>query len=84
MGREDFEALEEAKKEAREPVESGRFKYALNKISKLYKVERGGKALYFYFKGAKITFWPYTGWASGKTIEDGRGIRNLLSQIKEG
>lgn len=35
----------------------------------------------FIWKGETISFWPYTGWASGKSIEDGRGIKNLLKQI---
>lgn len=35
----------------------------------------------FDFKGEKVSFWPYTGWASGKSIEDGRGIKKLLKQL---
>lgn len=37
--------------------------------------------LEFIFKGAKITFFPYSGWFSGKGIKDGRGINNLLKQL---
>lgn len=37
--------------------------------------------LQFKFKGNVINFFPYTGWASGKGIKDGRGIHNLLKQI---
>lgn len=40
------------------------------------------KCLEFDFKGEKIKFFPYSGWATGKTIKDGRGIHNLLKQIK--
>lgn len=29
-----------------------------------------------------ISFWPYSGWHSGKSIKDGRGIENLLKQLK--
>lgn len=38
--------------------------------------------LQFYFKDHLITFWPYSGWASGKTIKDGRGAERLFVQIK--
>ena len=30
-----------------------------------------------------ITYYPYSGWATGKTIKDGRGFKNLYNQIKE-
>lgn len=39
--------------------------------------------LEFIFKGSKITFFPYSGWHSGKTIEDGRGFSHLLQQLKK-
>ena len=40
------------------------------------------KCLQFDFKGEKIIFFPYSGWFSGKTIKDGRGLQKLLNQIK--
>ncbi len=36
----------------------------------------------FDFNGSKIKFYPYSGWATGKTIKDGRGLENLLKQLK--
>lgn len=36
----------------------------------------------FYYEGAKIMFYPYSGWHTGKTIKDGRGLKKLLTQIK--
>jgi hypothetical protein len=36
----------------------------------------------FIHNGHKILFFPYTGWATGKGIKDGRGLRNLLNQLK--
>lgn len=36
----------------------------------------------FLWKGEKITFYPYSGWATGKGIVDGRGLKNLLKQLK--
>lgn len=35
------------------------------------------------FNDEPISFWPYTGWHSGKSIEAGRGIENLLKQISD-
>jgi hypothetical protein len=36
----------------------------------------------FLYKDNVITYFPYSGWASGKGIKDGRGLKNLLTQIK--
>lgn len=36
----------------------------------------------FIFKGHKVQFWPYSGWHTGKTIKDGRGLQHLLCQLK--
>ncbi len=36
----------------------------------------------FYWKGKSIMFYPYSGWHTGKTITDGRGIEKLLIQLK--
>lgn len=43
----------------------------------------GGKRLEFEYKGNKITHWPYSGWHSGQGINDGRGFKNLLKQLKD-
>lgn len=43
--------------------------------------EVGATQLQFDFKGSKVMFFPYSGWHSGKTIEDGRGFGHLLRQI---
>ncbi len=40
------------------------------------------KSLEFDFKGNKITLWPYSGWHQGKGIKPGRGLQNLLNQLK--
>ena len=36
----------------------------------------------FEFKGHAVKILPYSGWHTGKTIQDGRGIDKLLKQIK--
>lgn len=38
--------------------------------------------LEFYYKDEKVTFFPYSGWHTGKTIKDGRGLQKLLNQLK--
>lgn len=38
--------------------------------------------LVFEYQGAKIQFWPYSGWHTGKTITDGRGFNHLLRQLE--
>lgn len=36
----------------------------------------------FTFKEHTVKFFAYSGWATGKTIKDGRGLENLLKQIR--
>lgn len=31
--------------------------------------------------GSNIKYFPYSKWATGKAIKDGRGLHNLLKQI---
>lgn len=44
---------------------------------------RSGTEIRFKFKGQEVRLFPYSGWHSGKSITDGRGIDKLLKQIKE-
>ncbi len=36
----------------------------------------------FEYKGHSIKYFPYSEWATGKTIKDGRGLMNLINQLK--
>ncbi len=65
-------------------LEPKRLNFAKESIEQAgYTVEViGENQLRFVFKGHPVTFWPFTGWASGKSITDGRGIQNLLNQLK--
>lgn len=58
--------------------------YARQEITKLgYELSLdNGVVLEFNYKGSPVRFYPYTGWATGRTIKDGRGIARLLKQIK--
>ena len=35
----------------------------------------------FRYKCETVLFYPFTGWFTGKTVQDGRGLQNLLKQI---
>lgn len=39
------------------------------------------RKIQFEFKGKTVTYFPYSGWATGPTITDGRGLNKLLIQI---
>jgi len=49
------------------------------KIPKLYG--QTSNSISFDYKGQKVVYYPYSGWASGKSIKDGRGLENLLKQL---
>lgn len=38
--------------------------------------------LEFIWKERLVKYFVYSGWATGKTIKDGRGLENLLKQLK--
>lgn len=39
--------------------------------------------LRFTYNGSTVSYYPYSGWHSGKSIRDGRGLDNLLKQLKQ-
>lgn len=36
----------------------------------------------FMYNDSEVIFYPFSGWATGKSINDGRGLQNLLKQLK--
>jgi len=38
--------------------------------------------LAFVHNGQVVKFFPYSGWHTGKSIKDGRGLEKLLKQLK--
>jgi hypothetical protein len=64
-------------------LEPKRMAYAKHQIeAKGYKVtEVSNSKLIFEFMGHYVYFFPYSGWHSGSTIKDGRGLKKLLRQI---
>ncbi len=70
-------------KERQDSLEPSRLDHSVRELTKLgFNVDFDDKKVTFEFNGSQITFFPYTGWASGKTIKDGRGLNNLLKQLK--
>lgn len=65
-----------------------RMKYAVDQLLSLgldlnIKSTNGkDNVILFLWRGSQISFWPYSGWATGKTIKDCRGIKNLIDQLK--
>jgi len=49
-----------------------------------FEVEAVGNAeLNFFYKNELVRFFPYSGWHTGKSINDGRGFKKLTQQIKQ-
>lgn len=81
----DCEEIRELYNKIRQGKEADRVEYATNKITTLgytCRYSTDDKCLLFDYKGAMVRFYPYKGWFTGKTVKDGRGLRNLLKQIK--
>lgn len=71
-------------KERQDKLEPVRTVYALQELSKLgLSPMYFEKEITFLFKDEVISFWPYSGWFSGKGVKAGRGFGNLLKQIKK-
>nr|DAI10104.1 MAG TPA: hypothetical protein [Caudoviricetes sp.] len=70
-------------KERQQELQPGRTEYAITRLRSLgYPViEINATTLQFTFRGFPVTLYPYSGWFTGKTVKDGRGIKNLLKQI---
>lgn len=70
--------------ERMERLEPERIAHAVRRIEQLgYTITlRDNKKIQFIHKGKTVTFFPYSGWATGKTIQDGRGLDKLIKQLK--
>ena len=64
-----------------EPTRMATAKEAIEKLG--FEVrEAGDTQLVFSHKGNTIRYFPYSGWATGWSIKDGRGLKSLLKQLK--
>jgi len=70
-------------KKRQEQLEPKRMAYAKSEIEKLgFSVTvRSASLLAFNFKGHCVLYYPYSGWASGASIKDGRGLYELIAQL---
>lgn len=60
-----------------------RMQYAIQALTDYVSISfKDETKLEFIWKGSKVTLYVYSGWHSGKSITDGRGIDNLLKQLK--
>lgn len=68
---------------AKEPTPK-RMEYALVQLDKagILEFECTDKTIKFNHKGHTVTLYAFSGWFTGKSIKDGRGIDNLLNQLK--
>jgi hypothetical protein len=76
----------EMSRERRDQLEPGRFDFCVKQLKAMgYEVGTvDTRMITFTHKGQRIIFYPFTGWFTGKTVKDGRGINNLLNQLKSG
>lgn len=65
-------------------LEPKRVEFAKNIIIKLgYEILLETKTyIEFEHIGDRVRFFPYSGWHTGKSIKDGRGIEKLIKQLK--
>nr|DAZ26228.1 MAG TPA: hypothetical protein [Caudoviricetes sp.] len=72
--------------ERQQRLEPQRIEYAIRCIEDLgYAIiERDNVKIKFIHKGKFVIFYPYSGWATGASIKDGRGLRKLLKQLENG
>lgn len=70
--------------EREKQLQSERMAHAIKKLQGLgyISLTHDETKIEFFHKGEKITFFPYSGWASGKGIVDGRGLKHLVQQLK--
>lgn len=71
-------------KEREAELQPKRMQWAINDIT-----DRGFEITYqddtkfkFIYKGEVVTMFHYSGWHTGKSIKDGRGLQKLLKQLK--
>ncbi len=74
--------LDEERQKELQPIRHAKAKEEITKLGYTITFE-DPSVLIFYFKNNKVKYFPYSGWATGKKIKDGRGLKNLLNQIKK-
>ena len=72
--------------ERQERLEPERIAYAVERLEEMgYTItHRDNTRIQCIHRGHPVTFFPHSGWATGRTIKDGRGLKNLLKQLDNG
>lgn len=73
--------LNKEREERLEPIRIESTKKKLEELGYVVTHIEGDKKLTFIYNNSKVTFFPYSGWFSGKTVKDGRGFKKLLKEI---
>lgn len=70
--------------ETQKELEPKRIEYAIEKLTDMgfNVVKINDTTIKFIYKNHWVTLFPYSGWYTGKSIKDGRGIDNLLKQLQ--
>lgn len=71
--------------ERQKRLEPERIRYAIEKITALgYTItSEDNSSIRFIHNGKTVIFYPYSGWATGASIKDCRGLKRLLSQLNK-
>lgn len=70
-------------KEREKELTPVRLKFCKERIESMgYEIKAEDQtSIIFEYKGENVRLFPYTGWFTGKTVKDGRGLRKLINQI---
>lgn len=70
-------------KEREEKLQPKRIKMAIDSLTQMGKtiISTDATTIWFMHDSNTITYYPYSGWFTGKGIKDGRGWSNLEKQI---
>ena len=72
--------LDQERQATLEPIRMTTTKKVLENLG--FEVDVFGKTrLEFEYKNHVVRFFPYSGWFTGKTVNDGRGFNKLLAQL---
>jgi len=63
--------------------EPKRIEYAVSRLAQIgIEIDyEDDKKIKFTHKGHEVTLYPYSGWFTGKSVMDGRGVENLIKQL---
>ena len=72
--------------DSKKKIEAERKDFAMFQLDKLgieFTYEDDSE-IRFDWKGKQVKFFPFSGWHTGGSIRDGRGLKNLLKQLSNG